>query len=68
MTESLTDNGWVFSPVSCFPNNKLEHVERTFLIISLVLSVCNVPALTLCSDCKPQCGSGLNVFMLELKK
>lgn len=68
LSESVTDNDCCLSPASCFPNSKLEHVERWFSIISPILSVCNTPVLTLCSDSKPQCVSGLVVFILEVKK
>lgn len=43
------------------------HIEWAFTI-STVLSLCNIPALTLCSDYKPQSVSGLAAFMLEGKK
>lgn len=57
-------------PFTCFlfSQNKLEHAERSFFIISATLSVWNIPALTLCCDYNPQCVSGLVAFILEVEK
>lgn len=57
-----------FHLLPVFPNSKLEHVERVFPTISSMLSVCEIPALSLCSAYKPQCVSGLVAFILEVKK